>query len=499
MLPMTPSAVPTLPSAFAAFAASQLRSPLVTPSPSLAHILQSPHFQNMLQSQVAALQAHQLVQNSLELPSKSPKTPTIYPSGRKRVGGSTMKTAKVWRFFDELPTPEQAAECRICRKKIKATNSSTTGMIRHLRSCHVTEYQLVQEARQTCMLMKMEEKAKVQMLREMNTDAMNNTRPITKKSDSEQKSPSASSSASDTASSTTSSAMFAPLPPLPPLIVPQGLPAPKPVKVILKSENGTEIEDSNEQDQTTTLSTKSSAFASIKSSHKSISDEDDESKKLNAQIALMILMDHQSPNIVDKPGFRQLIRFLKPSHQLPYSNSFQNELIPEILAQIRQFGAMMMLNNPIPNPFETLTSILPQTNEIHNMSFGSESSKTEEKREDDSDSASSADTEQDLSSKIDVLANYLGTSIPQEELSSLVSVCHNVYNYFEDRQQLFSQLSMVRPSSEPSHPTLLKELLFVASNSEAINSYIRSTPDMDILPISDSQRRLLSELLPKHC
>ncbi|KIH47332.1 hypothetical protein ANCDUO_22610 [Ancylostoma duodenale] len=45
---------------------------------------------------------------------------------RKRVGGSTMKTAKVWRFFDELPTPEQAAECRLCRKKIKATNSRSS-------------------------------------------------------------------------------------------------------------------------------------------------------------------------------------------------------------------------------------------------------------------------------------------------------------------------------------------------------------------------------------
>ncbi|VDK40373.1 unnamed protein product [Cylicostephanus goldi] len=66
-----------------------------------------------------------------------------------------MKTAKVWRFFDELPTPEQAAECRLCRKKIKATNSSTTGMIRHLRSCHVQEYQQVQEARQSTLILKM--------------------------------------------------------------------------------------------------------------------------------------------------------------------------------------------------------------------------------------------------------------------------------------------------------------------------------------------------------
>ena len=65
-----------------------------------------------------------------------------------------MKTAEVWRFFSQLPQPEQAARCNICNKTIKATNSSTTGMIRHLRSCHTDEYQRLQEARNANMLMK---------------------------------------------------------------------------------------------------------------------------------------------------------------------------------------------------------------------------------------------------------------------------------------------------------------------------------------------------------
>ncbi|KAI3416007.1 hypothetical protein GPALN_005563 [Globodera pallida] len=66
---------------------------------------------------------------------------------RQRVGGSSVKTAEVWRFFTQRPTPEQAATCQICQKTIKATNSSTTGMIRHLRSCHQTEFQQLQQAR----------------------------------------------------------------------------------------------------------------------------------------------------------------------------------------------------------------------------------------------------------------------------------------------------------------------------------------------------------------
>ncbi|KAF7638060.1 BED-type domain-containing protein [Meloidogyne graminicola] len=71
--------------------------------------------------------------------------PTI--QRRPRAGGSTTKTAEVWQYFTERPNGEKAATCNICGKIIKATNSSTTGMIRHLRSCHHTEYQDLQHQR----------------------------------------------------------------------------------------------------------------------------------------------------------------------------------------------------------------------------------------------------------------------------------------------------------------------------------------------------------------
>ncbi|KAI1733052.1 zinc finger BED domain-containing protein 3 [Ditylenchus destructor] len=88
------------------------------------------------------------------------------PKRRNRLGGSSVKTAEVWRFFEQIPPPEQAAKCQVavkrledgteelCNKTIKATNSSTTGMIRHLRSCHAPEYKVLQEARKNTMIMK---------------------------------------------------------------------------------------------------------------------------------------------------------------------------------------------------------------------------------------------------------------------------------------------------------------------------------------------------------
>ncbi|KAI6228865.1 BED zinc finger [Aphelenchoides fujianensis] len=69
---------------------------------------------------------------------------------RTRPRGQTNKTALVWEFFEQRPDGEQAATCKIesCRKIIKATNSSTTGMIRHLRSCHRPEHEHLEKAKQ---------------------------------------------------------------------------------------------------------------------------------------------------------------------------------------------------------------------------------------------------------------------------------------------------------------------------------------------------------------
>lgn len=45
------------------------------------------------------------------------------PKRRSRLGGTSVKTAEVWRFFTQIPPPEQAATCSLCQKIIKATNS----------------------------------------------------------------------------------------------------------------------------------------------------------------------------------------------------------------------------------------------------------------------------------------------------------------------------------------------------------------------------------------
>ena len=86
------------------------------------------------------------------------------PRKRSRIGGQSVKTAEVWRFFVQIPN-EQAATCKICTKTIKATNSSTTGMIRHLRSCHAAEHEILQKARQANTIRKVLKNGKFLLLR----------------------------------------------------------------------------------------------------------------------------------------------------------------------------------------------------------------------------------------------------------------------------------------------------------------------------------------------
>ncbi|VDK51248.1 unnamed protein product [Cylicostephanus goldi] len=57
------------------------------------------------------------------------------------------------------------------------------------------------------------------------------------------------------------------------------------------------------------------------------------------------------------------------------------------------------------------------------------------------------------------------------------------------------ELSLTAPSLKPQQPALLRDVLFVAEHADRINTYIRATPDMALLPISDAQSQCLAELV----
>ncbi|CAL2040754.1 unnamed protein product [Caenorhabditis brenneri] len=488
-----PVSLATFPSAFAAFA-SQIRST---------------QLQSLLQSQLQALNgdlgppgndpgtplsrnnyAHHLQNHQNQQHGGKIRGTTEYPL-RKRVGGSTVKTAKVWRYFDELPTVEQAAECRICRKKIKATNSSTTGMIRHLRSCHVQEYQLVQEARQNSMIVKMEEKARAKLLRDLNEKVITNgieNHPIVNvkkepQPSESQKSPSASSSASDTASSASSSHFSTN-----PLI---GLPAPVAIKPavtpsstvlnlsqsqnqcqnqnpLFKMQNikseATEVEEEEIEQKCpselihrpTDLSTKmmlispkstnlSSAFSSIASFEEKKNEKKIENDhKIHMQIALMLLLDQQPSHLIDRPGFRSLFKFLLPDYHLPSGDIFQATIVPQLLDHMKlQIGAIFNNSNSnssgsIPDQVMTSSSATSsyEDNSVNESQIaGPNTVDEEEELEEEIEEEENVDIEDDTSSA--------SSSMDNETCDAMASFIHFIGNDAFPHDELISLLSVV--------------------------------------------------------
>ncbi|CAO4374332.1 unnamed protein product [Caenorhabditis nigoni] len=489
-----PVSLATFPSAFAAFA-SQIRST---------------QLQSLLQSQLQALNGDMgstgngpgtpLSRNNYGHHMQNQQHPqhvgkirgtTEYPL-RKRVGGSTVKTAKVWRYFDELPTIEQAAECRICRKKIKATNSSTTGMIRHLRSCHVQEYQLVQEARQNSMIVKMEEKARAKLLREMNEKVISNgieNHPMVVKKESpaseSQKSPSASSSASDTASSASSSHFSTN-----PLI---GLPAPvainptapqTPTSTILnlsQSQNqcqnqnpmfkmqnikieATEVEEEEIEQKCPTeihrptdlsgktmlLSPKSANLSSAFSSIASFVDKKHEKKvendhKIHMQIALMLLLDQQPSHVIDRPGFRSLFKFLLPDYHLPSGDIFQATIVPQLLDHMKlQIGAIFNNMNcsssgSIPDQVMTSSSA---TSSYEDNSVN-ESQTAEPHIADEEGELLEEELEEEENVEIEDDTSSASSSMDNDTCDAIASFIHYIGNDSFPHDELISLLSVV--------------------------------------------------------
>uniref|UniRef100_A0A158P8Q4 U-box domain-containing protein n=1 Tax=Angiostrongylus cantonensis TaxID=6313 RepID=A0A158P8Q4_ANGCA len=459
-------------------------------------------------------------------------------------------------------------------------------MIRHLRSCHVQEYQQVQEARQSTLILKMgnnddrrepsiglsisryrkpaarhwqlppvhssmlilnivfeewndlddqqvapaEEKARAQLLREMNTHvASTMVAHINKKTSPEpQKSPSASSSSSDTASS--ASSLFGPaLPPVQPLsIAPVGLPAPKPVKLFAQQisvkHEATEVED--DVHEPTDLSAKPSAFATLnqKRCTEEIENGADQKpllasvsrnfqlrnvdeRKINAQnilalqIAMMMLIDQIPSKIVDGHGFRSLMSFLLPEYPMPSAALFESTICPEVITQIQpHLATLFVANNPHANPFESLMQLLEKrqtaADDCHTVSLNGIASEASTKRDDDKDNSCCVGDKTAVQPLIEEFTDYVGRlSFTKDELTSLLTVCQSVFEYFKDRPALMSELSLTIPIVETNQPVLLRDVLFVAEHAERINAYIRATPDMTLLPISDAQSQTLSELI----
>ncbi|KAM3726360.1 Zinc finger BED domain-containing protein [Dirofilaria immitis] len=428
------------------------------------------------------------------------------------MGGSTMKTAKVWKYFIQLPSEEQAAECRICCKRIKATNSSTTGMIRHLRSCHSSEYQVLQAARQNNPIAKQENESS--NIRQNNP--AKKSRDITSHS-----------VASIIA--TTFDIRRKHLENSVRYIYGGNGPEQKKAKfdeccdaidLRMGSKNRTNCKEQIEK----TMLLRGNFWP----------DDHPDAQRISDQIGIMLLMDNESPTIISRTGFRNLLRFLQPRYQLPSTEQFHKVILPRLIGQLRfdgislqQTGFISSQQNDLNARLNGLTTVLlakeySAENSIsseNNREFTAFSSIYSEQKElervvinsirsaqnisqsfshsiqlCDEDIDSSEDFEATLPARIDSFMKRIGECIfPQTELTDLVTRCYYACRHLEEfsNGQHQSELGVKSPLRSSDLADCVE---YVHKNLEQIHEEHKRSPIPMFKPFTNDEIQFLSDL-----
>ncbi|CAG9533101.1 unnamed protein product [Cercopithifilaria johnstoni] len=428
------------------------------------------------------------------------------------MGGSTMKTAKVWKYFIQLPSEEQAAECRLCCKRIKATNSSTTGMIRHLRSCHSSEYQVLQAARQINTSAKQENEAS--NIRQNN--------PIKKSKD-------MTSHSVANIIATTFDIRRKHLENSIRYICAGNGPEQKKAKfdeccsaVDLRMEP---IRISRKEQTEKTRIVKGSFWP----------DDHPDAQRISDQIGMMLLLDNESPSIIGRTGFRNLLRFFQPRYQLPSAEQFHKVILPRLVNQLRfdaislqQTGFISNQQNDLSARLSSLTAILlakeyGAENSISNennrelAAFGSLCSEQKELERVvinsirsaqnisqsfshsiqlcDEDTDSSGDFETTLSSRINSFMKRIGECVfPQAELTDLVTRCYYACRHLEELSNDGLHQSEINIQSPLRSSDLADCVEYVHKNLERIHEKHNHSPIPLFKPFTKDETQFLSDL-----
>uniref|UniRef100_A0A8R1XW87 BED-type domain-containing protein n=1 Tax=Onchocerca volvulus TaxID=6282 RepID=A0A8R1XW87_ONCVO len=440
---------------------------------------------------------------------------TGYCHTRHKMGGSTMKTAKVWKYFIQLPSEEQAAECRICCKRIKATNSSTTGMIRHLRSCHSSEYQVLQAARQN--------NTAVKQGNESLSIKQNN--PMKKSKDV------ASHSVANIIATTfdirndfqrnlESNIRY---------IYGDDGPEQKKAKF-----DGCNAVDLRMGPKNRTSGKEQTEKARIVKGNFWPDDHPD-AQRISDQIGIMLLLDNESPTIISRTGFRNLLRFLQPRYQLPSTEQFHRVILPRLIGQLRfdaislqQTGFINSQLNDFNTRLNSLTAVLltkecsagnPISSE-NNRELAAVSSIYSEQKElervvinsirsaqnisqsfshsirlCDEDTDSSVDFEAALSGRIDSFMKRIGECIfPQAELTDLVTRCYYACRHLEELSD-GGQHQMGLDVQSPLRSSDLADCVeYVHKNLERIHEEHKRSPIPMFKPFTNDETQFLSDL-----
>nr|CRZ25823.1 BMA-BED-3 [Brugia malayi] len=429
------------------------------------------------------------------------------------MGGSTMKTAKVWKYFIQLPSEEQAAECRICCKRIKATNSSTTGMIRHLRSCHSSEYQVLQAARQNNSTTKQE------------NEALN-----IRQNNSAKKSKDRTSHSVANVIATTFDIRRRHLENSIRYMYTDNGSAQKKTKFdeccnAVDLRMGPRNKTNRKEQMEKTRIMKGNFWP----------DDHPDARRISDQIGIMLLLDNESPTIISRTGFRNLLRFLQPRYQLPSTEQFYKVILPRLIDQLRfdavslqqtgfisnqqsdlnarlsslttillskEYGAGNSISNENNHELAAFSSIYSEQKELERVVINSirsaqniSQSFSHSIQLCDEDTDSSVEFETTLSARIDSFMKRIGECIfPQAELTDLVTRCYYACRHLEELSDNGQHQSRLDIQSSLRSSDLTNCVEYVYKNLERIHEEHKRSPIPMFKPFTDDETQFLSDL-----
>ncbi|VDO30581.1 unnamed protein product [Onchocerca flexuosa] len=264
-------------------------------------------------------------------------------------------------------------------------------------------------------------------------------------------------------------------------------------------------------------------------------DDHPDAQRISDQIGIMLLLDNESPTIISRTGFRNLLRFLQPRYQLPSTEQFHKVILPRLIGQLR-FDAISLqqtgfINNQL-NDFNTrlnsLTAVLltkeynagnPISSE-NNRELAAVSSIYSEQKElervvinsirsaqnisqsfshsirlCDEETDSSVDFEATLSTRIDSFMKRIGECIfPQAELTDLVTRCYYACRHLEELSDGGQHQTGLDVQSPLRSSDLADCVEYVHKNLERIHEEHKRSPIPMFKPFTNDETQFLSDL-----
>ncbi|VDN05742.1 unnamed protein product [Thelazia callipaeda] len=262
-------------------------------------------------------------------------------------------------------------------------------------------------------------------------------------------------------------------------------------------------------------------------------DDHPDARRITDQIGVMMILDNQSPVTINRIGFRNLLRLLQPKYRLPSVEFFHKLILPRLMNQLKysvtsQLSDLGNQQNDLNGRLNALAPMIAKEYDSGNSFLSAYSHEitafsTACSEQNDFDrvvinsirsaqnisqsfshciqlnneeSDLNAKSENSLSDRIDSFIKRIGECIfPQVELTDLLTRCYHACRHLEESSnkgvQPLAELYLQLPIRSLELADCVK---YVQKNLERIHEEHKRSPIPMFKPFSDHETQFLSDL-----